>query len=472
MFPGWRMKIRTAQIALNEGRCDEASALLSRESVRGFLPAKRLSYEVASRLVDRAGHKLAAGDSVAGWHDIQQARQLEGSEDLVGKFREEQARLGLQKTRQLLERGETDLAAQQIAKLENRRLGGDERRRWKLIVHLITQAKQRAHLGDFADACELLTRAQRLLPAASDPLAEEITRRQQQLVEAQEKLRPLVATLHAAVGHEQWSEVLATADAVLELARDYPPAVEAQRKAWQAVGMKVPTKKLASLPSAGPGPASVFATTVPWRKHGASDTMSTQEIPGKRLIAWIDEVGAFLVCLGQEISIGQPTAGSCIDIPVRADLSRRHATIAREGEVYILKPNHSAKVGGQVVLGPTLLRDGALIELGDSLKIRFTKPHSLSATAILKIESGHKTEPATDAVVLMSESCVLGPAQHSHIRCSVWKNEVVLFRRGEQVQFRSQEIVEVDDQPGSTSGVITPNCRLAGEEFALSFEEV
>jgi hypothetical protein len=466
------MKIRTAQIALDEGRCDEASALLSRESLRGFLPAKRLSHEVAARLVDRAGRKLAAGDSVAGWHDIQQAQQLDGSAELVDKFREEQARLGLQQTRQLLERGETALAQRQIAKLEQRRLGGDERRRWKLIVHLITQAKERAYVGEFVEACEMLDRATRLLPSTADPLAEEIASRQRQLLANNEKLRPLVTKLHAAVASESWSEVLTTTDAMLELAAAYPPAVEARRKAWQAVGMKAPAKRLANFAPAARRPGPVFATTIPWRKNGADDTMSTEQPRGKRLIAWIDEVGAFLVCLGNEVSLGQPTPGSAVDIPVRADLSRRHATIAREGENYILKPIHNTKVDGHVVMGPTLLRDGALIELGDTLKIRFTKPHSLSATAILKFESKHKTEPAVDGVVLMSESCVLGAKAHSHIRCANWNSEIVLFRRGEDVQFRSKDIIEVNDHPGCTSGIITANCRLAGEEFALSFEEV
>ena len=466
------MKIRTAQIALNEGRCDEASALLSRESLRGFLPAKRLSHEVAVRLVDRACRKLAAGDSVAGWHDIQQAQQLDGSAELVDQFRAEQARLGLQQTRQLLERGETDLAARQIVKLEQRRLGGDERRRWKLVVHLITQAKERAYVGEFAEACEMLDRAKRLLPSANDPLTEEIASRKRQLLASSEKLRPLTTVLHTAVANECWSEVLTTTDALLELAAGYPPAVEARRQAWQAVGMKAPAKKIAQFAPAVRRPGPVFATTIPWRKNGADDTMTTAESRGQRLIAWIDEVGAFLVCLGHEISLGQPTPESAVDIPVRADLSRRHATIAREGESYILKPIHSAKVDGHPVVGPTLLRDGSLIELGDSLKIRFTRPHSLSATAVLRLESKHKTEPAVDAVVLMSESCVLGPKAHSHIRCANWNSEIVLFRRGEEVQFRSQDIIEVNDHPGSTSGIITANCRLAGEEFALSFEEI
>ena len=79
MFPAWRMKIRAAQVAFNEGRCDEASALLSRESVRGFLPAKRLSHEVAYATGRSSRSKLAAGDSVAGWQDIQQVSDSEAA---------------------------------------------------------------------------------------------------------------------------------------------------------------------------------------------------------------------------------------------------------------------------------------------------------------------------------------------------------------------------------------------------------
>jgi hypothetical protein len=469
------MKIRAAQVALNEGRCDEASALLSRESVRGFLPAKRLSHEVASRLVDRAGRKLAAGDSVAGWKDIQLVQQLGGCEDLVNEFRGRQARLGLEQTRRFLERGETALAERQIAKLEQRRLGGDERRRWKLVVHLIAQAKERAHVGEFAQASEMLERATRLLPTVDDSLAKEIAIRQKQLLRSGEQLRPLTTALHTAVSTENWAEVLTQAGALLELAPEFPPAIEARRRAWQAVGMKTPARarpQLAKFAAPAKRPSPLFASTIAWRKNGADDTMTTEENRGKRLIAWIDEVGGFLVCLGNEVVIGQPTPGTQNDIPIRADLSRRHATIRREGENYILTPIHTAKIDGQTIVGPTLLRDNALVELGDSLRLRFTKPHTLSATAVLKIESKHKTEPAVDAVVLMSESCVFGPKSHSHVRCPSWTSDLVLFRRGEDLQFRCQEMVEIDEHPGNTSGTITANCRLAGEEFALSFEEV
>jgi hypothetical protein len=172
------------------------------------------------------------------------------------------------------------------------------------------------------------------------------------------------------------------------------------------------------------------------------------------------------------VVIGQPSPEGGVDIAVRADLSRRHATIHRDGENYVLTPIHTCRLDGTPLAGPAVLRDGALVQLGDSLEMRFTKPHTLSASAVLRIESKHKTEPAVDAVVLMSESCVLGPRSHSHIPCPQWTEDLVLFRRGEQMQFRSSNLVELNDHPGTTTGPITDFCRIAGEDFALSFEEI
>ena len=101
------------------------------------------------------------------------------------------------------------------------------------------------------------------------------------------------------------------------------------------------------------GSSPRFASTIAWRKNGA-DRHDDHRRPtaANGLIAWIDEVGGFLICLGEEVVIGQPTARQRIEIPIRADLSRRHATIRREGENYILTPIHTAKVDGQAVVGP------------------------------------------------------------------------------------------------------------------------
>jgi len=181
-------------------------------------------------------------------------------------------------------------------------------------------------------------------------------------------------------------------------------------------------------------------------------------------------VGGYLLCLGDEVILGQPSAE--VDIPILADLSRRHASIRREGESYVLTPIHHMSVDGAALTGPTVLRNEALIELGPHVRMRLSKPHALSATAILTLDSHHKTEPAVDSIVLMSESCILGPREHSHIRCRNWNDDVVLFRRGEHLQLRSQASFEIDGEPADSEAVVRGNCRVEGKDFAMSFEEI
>jgi len=113
-----------------------------------------------------------------------------------------------------------------------------------------------------------------------------------------------------------------------------------------------------------------------------------------------------------------------------------------------------------------------MIQLGDTVRLKFHQPHALSATAVLTIESHHKTEPAVDGIVLMSESCILGPQSQSHIHCRNWADDFVLFRRGDDLQFRTSTSVEVDGEATGAGATINGNCRIEGEDFALSFEEI
>ena len=56
-----------------------------------------------------------------------------------------------------------------------------------------------------------------------------------------------------------------------------------------------------------------------------------------RLMLWIDGVGAYLLCLGRRVSIGGPAVDDHpAEIPLLANLSRRHATFVRSGDVYVL----------------------------------------------------------------------------------------------------------------------------------------
>jgi hypothetical protein len=72
----------------------------------------------------------------------------------------------------------------------------------------------------------------------------------------------------------------------------------------------------------------------------------------------------------------------------------------------------------------------------------------------------------------MSESCILGPQPHSHVRCRDWASDLVLFRRGAELMCRTHTPIEVDGQTCVGQATLDGNCRIESEEFALSLEEI
>jgi hypothetical protein len=130
----------------------------------------------------------------------------------------------------------------------------------------------------------------------------------------------------------------------------------------------------------------------------------------------------------------------------------------------------SVRINGQLLTGPTVLADGQLIELGESVRLRFTKPHALSATARLDIESHHKTQPSADAVLLMADSCVLGANKHCHIRSRDWQQDVVLSRQGEGFMCRSSMPLTVDGETRTGAIDVEAGERIEGENLSFTWE--
>ena len=196
-----------------------------------------------------------------------------------------------------------------------------------------------------------------------------------------------------------------------------------------------------------------------------------RKLPGPRFLLWVDAVGGYLVCLGEEVVLGQAVPHTGIEVPILADLSRRHAKLRREGEGYLIEPFNRVKVNGELIRTATLLSNRAEIELGAGVRLRFRQPHALSASARLDFVSRHHTQPSVDAVLLMAGSCVLGPGGHNHIVCRDWSGDVVLSRQGGDLFCRAAESIEIDGKTCEGRGRITCNSRVTGSDFAMSLEE-
>jgi hypothetical protein len=189
-----------------------------------------------------------------------------------------------------------------------------------------------------------------------------------------------------------------------------------------------------------------------------------------RFLLWVDAVGGFMVCLADKVKLGQAVPGGPADIPLLADLSRHHATIRRDAEGYWMEPVRDVWVAGRRLAGPWPLVDGSQVTLGESLKLTFRRPHPLSATARLDFAGGHHTQPSTAAVLLMAETCVLGPASQCHVVCRDWKHNVVLMRQGSELYCRTEGVYEVDGRTTSGRTRLGLRSRVVGEHFSFGLE--
>jgi len=192
----------------------------------------------------------------------------------------------------------------------------------------------------------------------------------------------------------------------------------------------------------------------------------------ERFMLWVDAIGGYWVCMDDQISLGQPVHGGSVDVPILADISGRHAIIRRDGEGYLIEALRAVEVDGRPVRQTAPLADGARIQLGSGVRIDFHRTHPLSATARLSIVSGHHTQPRSDAVLLMADSCILGPAAHCHVVCRDWPGDVVLYRQHKDLYCRVAGTFEVDGIVHRDRARITRNSRISGDDFSITLEEV
>ncbi|MGD9126083.1 MAG: FHA domain-containing protein [Planctomycetia bacterium] len=191
-----------------------------------------------------------------------------------------------------------------------------------------------------------------------------------------------------------------------------------------------------------------------------------------RFMLWIDAVGGFWVCTADQVTIGQPTRGDAVDIPILGDLSSKHARIVRHGESYLIEPIRETSLRDRQLEKPEPLFDGAIIRLGDHLELLFRRPHPLSMTARLDITSRHQTQPSSDAILLMADTCLLGPDANCHVGCPNWDKQVVLFRRENAMFCKAPGKLELDGKSASSPARIEIGAQASGPSFSFFLEQL
>ncbi len=462
MFNSWRLQLREAQQAFRAGRLDEAIALVRRGDLHRYLPGKKLSVLIAQQLAQRAGQRLRSGEASDGWQDLEMARQLGAPSEEVQSIRREMVSRMLAEAEQRLAGGETIEVITRLETLQRHAGGSDNVRTLLEVAKRIESARNLRICGRHADALAQLEQAATL---RSDlPCIRNQTERCQR--EASE-VEGLTERLHAAMSRSDWTETLALAGKLLQRCPQSTLAADARRRAWLAVGG----------PDRGDKPLDATMTWYAERDFELDepadhdDPVATNSPANHRFVLWVDGVGGFLVCLDDQIVLGQNSPGNRIAVPIQGDLSRQHARIRRE-DGYLIEPLGEVWVNGRRIQRTTVLADGDEIRLGGSVCLRFHQPHPLSSTARLERVSSHRLQPAADAVLLMAESCVLGPKNQNHVVCRDWSNDVVLFRREGRLYCRAKEGVHVDGRFCDDQSPVRGDSHVLGDDFSFSLEPV
>lgn len=202
-----------------------------------------------------------------------------------------------------------------------------------------------------------------------------------------------------------------------------------------------------------------------------TEPKSDQTTPARQPILWIDGVGGYLLIDRDEISLGQAISGSSVDVGIVGDLSRHAAVIRRVESDYLLQPLQSAtRLNGVPVDRAQLLTGNDVIQFGQRMRLHFSKANPLSATARLELPGHGRFQPHVDAVLLLGDSCILGPGPGSHVRCPEWHSELLLIRRGKGWIFRTSEKLDVNGHAEQGQIAMVSGLRIRGEDFSLSIE--
>lgn len=463
---GWRLKLREAEQAYRDGQFGDAAQRILSEQLLEYLPGRRLAQTVAAAMASRALQQFDAEDPFAAWSDWDRADHLASESKPVARALQKLVEQTLKQAETDLARDAHDSALQRMQPLRERQLGGESRTRLEEVAKRLDSARRLARAGRFTEAKEQLSFAKSLRPDLG-LIREAETRNNAN----QTQCRQLDQQLHEELKAEQWTAALATCEQLLELAPEHKAARSAQKRAWAEVGAA------SRAPSANSVVAMAGRHVLQNRSHaGSSDLAAEEDLGGvavsteslDQFLLWIDAVGGYLVCRNDEVVIGQ-AGGAGVDIPLVADLSRRHAKIRRDGEAYLLEPIQLVMLDGKAVADCQELADGDEISLG-SVRLRFRRPHPLSCSARLEFVSKHRTQPTADGVLLMAESCVLGPSQQNHIVCRSFAEDVVLFQRDKKLHCRCMSPMDVDGRRCDGVSELTATSHVSNDDFSLSLE--
>lgn len=240
--------------------------LISSPEVSDHRQIGQFRARISDELIGRAVRRAKADDIPGAIDDLALAERLGLAPDVLAATRLQLAEHAATEICMRLDAGDPARALDEIDALNAQRVSGPQLRRLREAAEAWQTALADSRRGEFHAALESLHRAERLIgdtagPAISAARAE-LESRQQVLTPRVNRLiqtlamvaQPATVTTQAAF----WSDVLAAAEAILELAPEHSLARQSRSNAWQRIAAISPMVGSAFSNSRGPLPRPAF----------------------------------------------------------------------------------------------------------------------------------------------------------------------------------------------------------------------
>ena len=472
-------KQRQAKQLMRQGDLNDACSIVGCKNFANSFGGRRIARQLTGRLVERAGRLSFNGDLAAAWRDLSDALEIAPKEcrDPVSKETSKLVERTIDHAQAAILAEQPDTARCSIQLLAER--GIEDRRADSItrICELLLQASDWAAVGRTKDAISSLCKARELQPELvflNDQI-DQLRTQSGQLVELTNRLR-------FAINQSAWGGAKSVSEQILEIAPQNQIALDARRRCEtkQAHQKKsvfdgndlatCDTQVDGSLDSTCGGKAKSPATPTDKASVAMVGDSEDETSVMRSFMLWIDGVGGFLVCTNSQVTVGRAIPQCGIDIPVQADLRRRHFEIKRVENRYLGSLASSEKSESEETWD--FLADAQHLDLGNGVHLKFMQTHPLGNSARLEFSSRHRTEPWSDAILLMGDALLLGPDRSHHVCCPGWQKNLVIYRKGAEIRLRAEGSLEVNGSKQSGEVVLQDGIRVVGSEFSISCEEV
>ncbi len=457
------LRIRQAEVALGDGRLDEAFELIRPEAARSHRRGQRVMGKLVRALIERGQSHLADGRYLAALADCEKAQQLAGNVPEIVELRHDAsaAMLDQQKVarrsaqviaaaQQHIDRGELSRGAQLLK-------GAAHESRAVFLMNEIDAKRDRLER-----APELRKELQQQIEAGRLDLAElnasELRSIDGQNLESQALLSALDQCRQAWRMIES-GELRRAEEVVRRLANLFPKAKWVEETARQLSEVARMMEEMRSGPLSLMG-ASSRETTVPmpapkpmppgaalWAavKANGANGGSGGGLPTKFILR-VDGAGSFLVLREASVTIGPVSSSRVPDVGVMAEPGLPVATIDRVEDDYFLRG----------AMGSKLLASGDSIALSPRCKMTFVLPHVASTTAVIDLTAARHPRSEIRRIILLDRDLVIGPGSNSHVRVDHLSQPIVLKVKGDRLVSDLGEVpVGQTVQSGNVSFVIS-----------------